>query len=390
MSGPILKTCLFVVFVLSLGAVGLAENDDAEAQQIEALLQAVRQAQKPAADMSVHVVYTRNAKTGAGKYPGIGASDYQEDISVITSGIRSRMDCQIKHYQDDSQEWQTTSSELSVYNGHHFRKLRTRFRSELSQKYQGSQGIKDNTAGVFSRRIAGLPFDLNNQKALSTFTLELQPSPAPGIYILDAIRRGVRRRLTIDGNKGFNVTKLQALLPNGSISYETNFKLREYGEIWYPYEYSRVRHGVGNSGKPSLECKTEFKNVKFNIAVDDDMFELEYPSGTQLFDSVIQDYIIVGAPMDPTLDSDPSLDPPHDEDQSKSDADPGIRNPITAPKSEIEAELPKMHEPSAVNKEPTGGASLSKLWASLAHFRWALPVVVVFVLVLLFLRKSRS
>jgi hypothetical protein len=279
-------------------------EDNGEGQQIEMLLDAVRRAQRPVADMSVHLIYRRNANTTrTSKFPSTGDSGYQEDISIVTSGARSRVERQFKHYKEDLQEWRNTVSDLSVYNGQQFRKLRTIFQSGLHPKCQGSQDIKDNNAGVFCRRRDGMPFNLNNQKELSTITFELQASPAPGVHILDAMKEnGVRTRFTIDGNRGFNVTRLQAILPDGSIDYETNFKLREYGEIWYPCEYAKIRHGRIRNGRTipeRVEGVTEFKSVEFNIAVDDDMFELEFRPEIRVFDAVRQEYVTGCGPVEP-------------------------------------------------------------------------------------------
>ena len=78
--------------------------------------------------------------------------------------------------------------------------------------------------------------------------------------------------------------KIQGILPNGKMSYEINFRLKEYESgIWYPCEYEKTRPGNSNpDGSPIIEKRMKIKAIKFNIDVNDDMFKLEFPPGTRV------------------------------------------------------------------------------------------------------------
>ncbi|MBE0536515.1 MAG: hypothetical protein IH624_12690 [Phycisphaerae bacterium] len=274
-------------------------ENEGPAVQITHLLQAMRRARRPAANMRLRLVETRYGHPKDLSASGIvGPQKRRWERLIIVSGKRSQVETECRNYAEHLQAWESTKHVVSVYDGEKYRCLSAVAASGPEPEYFGTIDVKDDNRGVLSWSPLGwlLAADLPPE-TLANFDFKLQPSPADGMYVLDMInkRGGGRSRLTIDGNRGFNLVKVETFGYDGSPLYEGNFRLRRYGEIWYPCVYR-------STGKrPPVRRTVEFKSVEFDVPVTDGMFGLEFPNGTRVRDRAAGVTFMMGAATEACL-----------------------------------------------------------------------------------------
>jgi hypothetical protein len=186
----------------------------------------------------------------------------------------------------------------AVFDGSRQRRLLDRIKGQ-GTKNVGWQYLRDKNSNLLSDILSGWPFDLNNKSLIEKYSFRLLENPNLGIYLLEIIKdNGSIHHWTIDGNRGFNVVRIERFRAPGDKDYEVNFKLRQYKDrIWYISEREKIRYpSPGKGGKKRIEHKVRITDAEFGVEVPDDTFVLEFPSGTKVWDGNRHDWFFVEEP----------------------------------------------------------------------------------------------
>ena len=278
-----------------------------EQEQIQALLDAVCQAQKPTRNMRIEWIY----ESGGGwmkKGPDVPGAKYPRhtkfEYSATISGVRSRIECLQESYETkDSKEPYLVTHETRVFNGTTQRKLRKPIKAKLTN-LSGGQYMKDLNSSALRYRLFEWPgdFELRDQEIRKRYKFDRIESDIPGIYIVEALNEyGARYRLTIDSERGFNVIKFERIRVDNSKSFEINTTLKQYADgIWYVAGRELIRHPLKGIGpdKPYVQRRIHVTQAEFNIEIPEGTFELEFPIGTKVEDDISGDSFVVGDPGD--------------------------------------------------------------------------------------------
>jgi hypothetical protein len=272
-----------------------------------------------------------------------------------------------------------------VFDGSQQRRLLDRIKGQRTTSL-GWQYLRDKNSNSLSKNLTGWPFDLNNKKLIEKYSFRLLDSPNPDIYLLEIIKdNGSIHHWTIDGNRGFNVVKIERFRTLDDKDYEVNFKLRQYKDgLWYISERERIRYPVpGKGGKARVEYKVRITEAEFGVEVPDDTFVLEFPSGTKVWDGLLGIWFIAGAPDEPILEK----DVPEESAQVKNGAD---RQPSVSPKERKLPTLTAEAETSAVQTDRAKTPSSPLAETSKRNtLLWSLLAVPVIFLVLIFFRAMK-
>ena len=280
-----------------------------EQEQIQTLLDAVCQAQKPTRNMRMKWIYESEGgwmKKG-GDAPGAKYPRHTKfEFSATISGIRSRIEQLQESYEskDDKEPYMVTHK-TRVFNGTTQRMLSKPIKAKRTQ-LSGSQYMQDLNSSALRYRLFEWPdaFELRNQEIRKRYKFSLIESDIPGIHIVEAVDEyGGRYRLTIDGERGFNVIKFECIRTDNSKDYEVNTTLKQYADgIWYVAGRELIRHPLKGLGpdKPYVQRRMHVTQAEFNIEIPEETFELEFPIGTKVWDGVLEDWFVVGDSGAPT------------------------------------------------------------------------------------------
>ncbi|MDH4241681.1 MAG: hypothetical protein OEW48_19145 [Phycisphaerae bacterium] len=298
---------LGVVWILVAGYAGAQSQEDTKVKEqvgIESLLEAIRQASRPADSMRIKWTYETIEPVGVRRWvPDREQPDQLPYTSIEYSatirGICSRIESLQKTYAtSEKDEPYDVRHSTAVFDGSRQRRLLDRIKGQRTTNLAW-QYLRDKNSNSLSKNLSGWPFDLNNKTLIEKYTFGLLDNPNPGIYLLEIIKdNGSIHHWTIDGNRGFNVVKIECFRSPNDKDYEVNFKLRQYKDrIWYISERERIRYPLpGKGGKPRVEHKVRITDAEFGVEVPDDTFVLEFPSGTKVWDDIRQDWFFVGEP----------------------------------------------------------------------------------------------
>lgn len=271
---------------------------------IESLLEAIRQASRPADSMRIKWTYETIEPVGVymlkpGREPPDHIPYTSIEYSATIRGICSRIEKLQKTYDTSKKdEPYDVRHSTAVFDGNRQRRLLDRIKGKRTTNL-GWQYLRDKNSNSLSKNLSGWPFDLNNKSLIEKYTFGLLDNPNPGIYLLEIIKdNGSIHHWTIDGNRGFNVVRIERFRAPGDKDYEVNFKLRQYKDrIWYISEREKIRYPLpGKGGKIRIEHKVRITDEEFGVEVPDDTFVLEFPSGTKVWDGIMQDWFVVGEP----------------------------------------------------------------------------------------------
>jgi hypothetical protein len=373
------------------GAQGQEGTALKEQVAIESLLEAIRQASRPADSLRIKWTYETIEPVGSYK----SAPDWKPpdqlpytsiEYSATIKGISSRIEKLQKTYDTSEKvEPYDVRHSTAVFDGNQQRRLLDRIKGQRTTNL-GWQYLRDKNSNSLSKNLTGWPFDLNNKRLIEKYSFRLLDNPNPGIYLLEIIKdNGSIHHWTIDGNRGFNVVKIERFRAPNDKDYEVNFKLRQYKDgMWYISERERIRYPVpGKGGKPRLEHKVRITDAEFGVEVPDDTFVLEFPSGTKVWDGILGVWFIAGPPDQPILEK----DVPEEPSRVKNGAD---RKPSVSPKEHklpthtaeaetLEAQTDQANTPSRTLAETSRRNTL--LWSLLA-----VPVIII---LLIFFRAMK-
>ena len=275
-----------------------AQNADREL--INALTEAVRQSQKPTDNMKISFarqdVNPLYAKMQSKDISTPLEQVYQKtEYTVYISGLRSRLEKHAEMFQGDDSQPYGIKNEANVFDGKRQRKLTDRtFGDKLSTT--GSQSLQDKNTSRLASLIDKCYVNFRNPDIQNQHNFELVGQEAPGIYVLDNIQSdGFRTRLTIDANRGYNIIKVEDINENNKILQEINTTLKQYPNgIWYPEKREVINFTV--DGKPITDHIITFTEVVFDAEIPEEKFTLEFPDGIYVWDDILNDRFLVGAP----------------------------------------------------------------------------------------------
>lgn len=286
--------------LLSLNLIADVVTDGQQDPPVQALLDAVRQAVRPAHNMRVEWSISTPNPTGWTResIPSESGPPYTEiEYEATLSGVRSRIESLHKSYQAEGQsEPYHIDQTVAVFDGTKQLKLQDRIKGE-GRKLVGWQFLRDKNSSLVADILFDWPIDLNNQKLIQNYTFQLLESPGPGLYLLEIIKdNGSIYHWTIDGNRGFNTIKIERFRSPGDKDYEIRTGLEEYVDgLWYPATREKIRYPLpGEGGQPHVEEKVQVKSAEFNIEIPDETFVLEFPPMTRVWDDILQGWFVVG------------------------------------------------------------------------------------------------
>lgn len=298
---------LGVVWTFVVGYVGVQSQEVIAVKEqvgIESLLEAIRQASRPADSMRIKWTYETVEPGGVFMLPPAGLPPQQIphtfiEYSATIRGICSRIESLQKTYAtSEKDEAYDVRHSTAVFDGSQQRRLLDRIKGQGTTN-SGWLYLRDKNSNSLSKNLSGWPFDLNSKRLIEKYTFRLLDNPNPGIYLLEIIKdNGSIHHWTIDGNRGFNVVKIERFRSPNDKDYETNFKLRQYKDrIWFISERERIRYpSPGKGGKPRVEYKVRITDAEFGVQVPDDTFVLDFPPGTKVWDGSLHDWFVVEDP----------------------------------------------------------------------------------------------
>jgi len=302
----IFGTCILDPLLLAEQAIEPQSNE-----AIESLIQAVRQAAKPSSDFSMKWVHETVTPHGLvlivpGAPPPRPIPYEVREYSAVISGIRARVETLKKTYETgEKKEAISVSHITAVFDGTKGRKFVDRIKGVKTTPV-GWQYERDKVGGLFAEELLGWPFNLSYGQLIKRgYTFELLDSPGPGIYLLQIIKsNGSIHHITIDGNRGFNVLKWERFRKPGDIDYSINYKLKQYDNgLWHISERESIRYPIpGKQGEPRVEYRVRVTDAKFDIEVPDDTFQVQFPSGTKVWDDTLRMWFIFGVDDQPIFE----------------------------------------------------------------------------------------
>ena len=298
---PVVVTLLIAILAISAKITFTKDimGQELEDLNVEKVLEKVRRAENPAANMKIE--WVREHGSGGGIYPG-STPPLPEDMirlikfkgSAIIYGIRSRLEeSQELYFGNDANEPGTVVKKTYVFDGTENRNLenvlKMRTRDVITHPYKAILQFGNLPPEILSQVLYGLGHhQLSNVNILEKyFKYTLIKGDEPGILILDSIRQDVsHERFTIDKNKDYNIIKIESIIYDGRIDYEENITLKKYPEgFWFVSERERIRYGFRDPSKKTSEERLKVTNVQFNIqAPADDTFNLQFPKGAMVAD----------------------------------------------------------------------------------------------------------
>ncbi len=300
-------------------ADGSADIGDQE--QIHALLKAVQQSVRPANNMRITASYKTvepSAIVAAEQPPSWTPPHTEASWTVTLNGIRSRIDEYIEDYETcKSTEPIKITRSTAVFDGTMQRKLRVPVTAGRATP-RGSQYMSDLNSQSILRRLSGLEqFPLGDLEVLKKWQLSLEPSDDPAKHVIRAVAPyGLQFRLTIDGGRGFGITKIECLLLNGRKIQEIRAKLQKIGDgMWYQVEREKIRYDW-RTGEPVpvTEQIVKITKVELDIDVPEETFVLDFPAGAKVWDGIARTWFVVGgvpedagARLNETLQADQQL-----------------------------------------------------------------------------------
>ena len=383
------KRIIFLLGLLCTFVAGYSRSENVQSiapeEQFatEYLLMAVRQASKPARNMRVKWTYETVAPVPAyplmsGWKPPKQPPHTFAEYTATVRGICSRIESLNKTYETSaSKEPYDVRFSTAVFDGTRQRRLTDRIKGQSTTPL-GWQYLRDKNSALLTQELFGWPFDLNNERLIQDYSFRLLDSEKPGIYLLEIIKdNGSIHHWTIDGNRGFNVIKIERFRSPGDKDYEVNFKLKQYkDDLWYIAERERIRYpSPGREGKPRVEYRLLITEADFGIEVSDETFKLEFPHGTKVWDGTLKDWFVAGYPVPAVIEQE-SLDVSSQKKSAKCEEE------IEIPKQqELRVETPELNASRVETKqEKTLKVSLTttpKLWYLLA-----VPLIVLVLIVL--------
>ncbi|MHC4647642.1 MAG: hypothetical protein ACYTBJ_19420 [Planctomycetota bacterium] len=251
---------------------------------VETLLEKIRKAQRPCENMRIEWTVERGAggAWGGSERKQIRVTKWKDRL--ILSGVRSRMEQrQETYYAKDANEPNLVSDTTYVFDGTVRRNLEKHTKGFRTPGSRGVMWLCDFSF-LIRQMLFGNVNMLYDEQRLKDYELSLSKSDVPGVYVLDVHPyRQEHYRFTIDGNRGYNIVKIESLDSNVK-RYEYNFKLKQHSDnTWFVSEREGIRFSQG--GKTRAEEKATVTNVEFDTPKPArEMFKLPFLKGTPVAD----------------------------------------------------------------------------------------------------------
>lgn len=119
--------------------------------------------------------------------------------------------------------------------------------------------------------------DFNGRKYYIDRTFDVSEDARDGFYVLESIERDGRSTwFTVDGNKGYNVVRVQRLFDDGRVNFESIHDVKKYPDgKWFTSGYDMIRYADPQTGREARfhRC-VRVTDVEFDIEFDEKTFKL--------------------------------------------------------------------------------------------------------------------
>ena len=304
-SALIQLTCIFIITLCFSTELFAQENP--YDSSVGSFMEALEYAKKPAENMRFEFtreIFTDTLTTGESQQTQPGARTVQ-DYTITISGNLSKIEKETKKYESeiDSEPYDITQS-IEIYDNTLYRRFSYKPNLIDIPKTGFINPVPENYTDM-SYRIYGWPGDITKTFLKEPSIFHFVESEVPDIYIIEFMDTGIQR-IYIDSQKNFNIVRWQMLKSDETVLYEFIYQLKQTkDEIWYPYEYQRIYYPTLSDGIQS-ESKiaeiTRITKVECNIDIPEETFNLEFPAGTKVRDSVNRSIYIVSDSNSPVIE----------------------------------------------------------------------------------------
>ncbi|MBN2589464.1 MAG: M48 family metalloprotease, partial [Sedimentisphaerales bacterium] len=266
-----------------------SRNDNNSDLDAEAVLNKVRQAQRPFDNMQIEWHIEMPGSTGF--LAGFG-NPPTENEPILT---KRKWIASLSGNSSMLHELQESYYSRDPNNPGHIMEITYAFDGSVERRLEKVTGV--STRG---RIIGGVLLDTGNpyllqqelfgntepavfdEEKIKGYLYTIKEGNEPDILILDFHNpNGSLRRHTIDKSKGYNVIKYECIRNNGTTDYEDIIKLKQYPNgLWFFSERERYRYNFENQNEKFLEEKVIVSDVKFGENIPSETFSINYPEGT--------------------------------------------------------------------------------------------------------------
>ena len=288
-----------------------ATSSPAGGKTAQALLEAIRQAQRPTARMKVQWTYESVEPVAASPMGQPAPAQpprpphVKQKYTAYVSGIKSRIEGRVEMYASGNKDPYDVRDTLSIHDGN--RQIRftdlIKVPAPTPATPLGSQSPGDKNTSAICQDLWGNEIPIYDAAELSKWDITSAEGDSKGVYVLTALTptsyyKGWRQpyRLTVDGTRGFNIVKIERMKPAGKY-YEVNIALKRYpGGRWFPAE--RTRTDFHEDGSRIMQYKVSITDVTLNPEIPDDLFKFRFPKGTKVWDFTLEKWFTVGGNPD--------------------------------------------------------------------------------------------
>ena len=150
---------------------------------------------------------------------------------------------------------------VAVFDGNSYRRI-----EEVRQGsglVRGEHSGENKNVGTLNRYLFGIPNLLLSPDQDVGHAFEILESEGDLITLQVSRQDGTRYQFVVDKNRGYNVLSVQCIRDDGSVAYEIDYSLKQYGEgRWFADGFVQTRHGLG-AGESRVEYRVQVESVEF-------------------------------------------------------------------------------------------------------------------------------
>jgi hypothetical protein len=158
---------------------------------------------------------------------------------------------------------------------------------------QGFRAKANQNAQVIEQQVFGMLMNLDDPDSLANLKFAIEPGPLPQTSTLcmtDVRRDYVTFRFTVDGSRGFHVTRSEAVTSRGRKDHEQRITLKQYPDgTWFPESREMAR--LTPSGEMPVSERVTVLEMAFNPTMPEPLFHFEFPAGTRLWNRAAEKWV---------------------------------------------------------------------------------------------------
>ncbi|NLF30399.1 MAG: redoxin family protein, partial [Planctomycetes bacterium] len=276
---------------------------DATEAEVRAMVEAARASLRLSERLRVEWV-TERASSGAmawGPTPSSPPPATRWRYAATVDGARSRVEERLITYQPAWQDDAIVEHDaVAVFDGVRYRNLTTRHtrqdRPFLGWQHPLDRGAGRRNAGLLRQSLFQLHVPLEDPGGLKAWQVSgkvgLEGDAA--VLTFKAPTSEVVYHLTLDRSRGHRIRRMEAATADGSRTYYVvELTWKDYGEgRWYVASAQRRDFSPADpqgAVRSTLVERTTVGAVIFNPAVDDSLFQVDFPEGARVWDGALGD-----------------------------------------------------------------------------------------------------